>query len=263
VIAESPDAAGVAVVTCAWCEEPLRAVELEAHRSPPPSGAVTRRCPSCGSRTRTLLAAAPAERPTPRAEQRAGEHATGASQRCAFADALRRRASRRLAARVARIAPPGPILDVASGDGTLLDALRASGRVATGIGRSAGGPNVRDVEITELGGRYAGIVFWQSLGGLRTPRAALEHAASLLKPDGVLTIAQPAPLGLPALSERWHGVPRPVERVRIPQRALVERLRALGLEVLHADRVEDAPHRRIGRWPTTFVGGVLSVEARR
>jgi hypothetical protein len=51
--------------------------------------------------------------------------------------------------------------------------------------------------------------------------------------------------------------------VRIPQRALVERLRALGLEVLHADRVEDAPHRRIGRWPTTFVGGVLSVEARR
>ncbi|HEY4277979.1 MAG TPA: class I SAM-dependent methyltransferase [Conexibacter sp.] len=263
MIAESHDAAGVAVEACAWCEEPLRAVEPPARAEPAVSGGTARRCPACGSRTRAWAGSEQVARAAPISSAWAGDDARLTAERCSIADALRRRASKRLAVRVARMAPPGAILDVASGDGTLLDALRASGRVATGIGRLPERGDVHDIELTELGGRYAAIVFWQSLGGLRTPRAALEHAASLLKPDGLLTIAQPTSLGLPALSERWHGVPRPVERVRIPQRALVERLRALGLEVLHADRVQDGATGRIGRWPATFVGGVLSVEARR
>jgi SAM-dependent methyltransferase len=238
-------------LACAWCERPLHAAVATPR--------TVRRCPACGSRTdagpgaemlATLLSPAPSE-------ARNGE----TERRCTVAEALHRRARRRLAERVARMAPPGPVLDVGSGDGTLLDALRASGRVATGIGRSSDRADVHDVDITELGGRYAAIVFWQSLGRVPAPRTALEHAAALLKPDGLLTIAQPA-AGLPALTQRLHRTVRsaptvavPAPRVRIPQRTLVERLHALGLEVLHADRVA-------GR-PGTLLGGVVSVEARR
>jgi SAM-dependent methyltransferase len=250
VIADSPDAMQLSLAACAWCDAPLaRAVAgvAGAHR-----------CASCGSRTEAWpsdaeLAALLAQEPggmTP-------------ARRCSAAEALRRRARRRLAERVARIAPPGAVLDVGSGDGTLLDALRAAGRVATGIGRPSTRADVRDVEITEVGGRYAAIVFWQSLGRASAPRTALEHAAALLKPDGLLTIAQPTTLALPALTERWRGVAAPAQRIRIPQRALVERLRALGLDVTHADRMREGAGTRPGAWSATLLGGVVSVEARR
>lgn len=246
MIADSPDAMH-GVLACAWCERPLHVAVA--------TPSTVRRCPDCGSRTdawrapeelATLLSPPP------------GDAAT--ARRCTVAEQLRRRARRRMAHRVARMAPPGPVLDVGSGDGTLLDALRESGRVATGIGRTSTRTDVDDVDITELGGRYAAIVFWQSLGRVPAPRAALEHAAALLKPEGLLTVAQPA-AGLPTLTERLRGVSGSettrAQRVRIPQRALVERLHALGLEVLHADRAG------AGGWTATLLGGVVSVEARR
>jgi len=250
VIADSPDAMRLSAATCAWCDAPLARAATGA--------AGAHRCPSCGSRTEAwpsdaelaaLLSQAPGGAPTGR--------------RCAAAEALRRRARQRLAERVARSAPPGAVLDVGSGDGTLLDALRAAGRVATGIGRPSTRADVHDVEITEVGGRYAAIVFWQSLGRVSAPRTALEHAAALLKPDGLLTIAQPTPLALPALTERWRGIAAPAQRIRIPQRALVERLRALGLEVTHADRMREGSGTRPSAWSATLLGGVVSVEARR
>lgn len=252
MIADSPNAMRE-MLTCAWCELPLR-VAIATPRT-------AHRCSACGSRTDTWPAAAElsallAPAVPPRAS---------GGLRCAVAESLRDRARRRIALRVARMAPPGPVLDVGSGDGTLLDTLRASGRVATGIGRSSTRPDVHDVDITELGGRYAAIVFWQSLGRVPAPRTALEHAAALLKPDGLLTIAQPT-AGLPALTERLRqlgsggaGERPPAPRVRIPQRTLVERLHALGLEVLHADRAGAG----VSGWPATLLGGVVSVEARR
>ena len=118
-------------------------------------------------------------------------------------------------ARIARVAPPGPVLDVSSGDGMLLDALRATGRLTTGIvvrtpGDGARAPASSDAEITELGGRYAAIVFWQSLGRLRAPGVALDHAAALLKPGGLLAIAQPSTTRLQAraLGERLRRARR-------------------------------------------------------
>lgn len=250
VIADSPDAMELPAGACAWCEAPLGLLA--------PGAAGAQRCAVCGSRagswpTDEELAALLSE----------GAQAIAAERRCTVAEALRQRARRRVAQHVARTAPPGPILDVGSGDGALLDALRAAGRVATGIGRPATRADVRDVEITEVGGRYAGIVFWESLGRVRSPRAALEHAAALLKPDGVLTVAQPTSLALPSLTERWRGVATPAQRIRVPQRALVERLRSLGLEVVHADRLDEGAGRRLRTWSATFLGGVVSVEARR
>jgi hypothetical protein len=227
VIAESPDATQEMLV-CAWCERPLRGAN-------PPAG-TARRCDACGSRmgawpmpTLILPARGPLD-PADRADGAAPEPA--APSRCGLADALRHRAHRRIVRRVERMAPPGPVLDVHAG-----------------------------LDITALGGRYAAIVFWQSLGRTADPRTALEHAAALLKPTGLLTIAQPA-AGLPALTERLRGGPAaPAQRVRIPQQALVERLRALGLEVLHADRAGGIGG--VGGWPTTLLGGVAAVEARR
>lgn len=215
MIADSPDAMQEMLV-CAWCERPL-------HGALGPVGA-TRRCAACGSRTGAW--------PTLTLPQRLD--AAGADEvalsRCALADSLRRRAHRRIARRVERMAPPGPVLDVHAG-----------------------------VDITELGGRYAAIVFWQSLGRVPEPRTALEHAAALLKPAGLLTVAEPA-AGLPALTERLRGgATASAQRVRIPQQALVERLRALGLEVLHADRAGTG----VANWPATLLGGVASVQARR
>lgn len=174
----------------------------------------------------------------------ASSQARASHRLCTLGEAARRRARRRLAARIGRIAPPGAVLDVASGDPLLLEALRATGRLVTPLGWPGGDgtpPDLRAVDVTELGGRYAAIVFWQSLGRLRAPGAALEHAAALLKPGGMLAIAQPRP-------------------ARPQARELGERLHALGLEVGPIDLLD---RRSPAGWVQGMLGGVVSIEARR
>lgn len=254
MIASSPSATRVA--TCAWCEQPLAYAGL-----PEP---LPLRCGHCGART-TL--AWPERRHEPlRAAQRP---ARGPHRLCTLGEAARRSARRRMASRIARVAPPGPVLDVGSGDGMLLDALRATGRLTTGIaGRTSGGTRptragVRDADITELGGRYAAIVFWQSLGRLYAPGAALDHAAALLKPGGLLAIAQPSATRVQAraLGARIAASAAPRERVQIPLPAVVERLRALGLQIDHVDHLLD--RRTPAGWLHSLLGGVIAIEARR
>jgi Methyltransferase domain len=259
VIAESPDATR-AVPTCAWCEQPLAGELLR------PLGRL--RCGHCGART---VAGWPSDAELARQERtlhasrRDGGDAT--ARLCSLGEAARRRARRRLAARIERVAPPGAVLEVGSGDGMLLEALRATGRRVTGIARPAR-DGVHDAEITELGGRYAAIVFWQSLGRLRAPGTALEHAAALLKPGGLLAIAQPSATReqARAFADRLaRGLPR--ERVQIPEQTLLARLRGLGLEVEHVDHVLDADRFVAGQaafgWLHGLLGGIVSIEARR
>jgi len=248
VIADPPDATRT-LPTCAWCEQPLAAGPLRA------LGQL--RCERCGATTALDWSM---NRELPRAPVRRSHRL------CALGDAARRRARRRLAARIARVAPPGPVLDVGSGDGMLLDALRATGRLTTGIAPAhhGGAPRagVRAADITELGGRYAAIVFWQSLGRLRAPALALDHAAALLKPGGLLAIAQPsgARLQARALGERLVTPDAPRHRVLIPPQALVERLRTLGLQVDRVDHLLDVPP---GGLLQGLLGGVTAIEARR
>lgn len=252
MIAVSPDATRTAPA-CAWCEQPLVSSPLR------PLGRL--RCQSCGATTAIGwdldLDVAQAD-PAP---SRTCQHA---SRICAIAEAARRRARCRLAARIARVAPPGPVLDVGSTDGMLLDALRATGRLATGIARPAPRAGIQDVEITELGGRYAAIVFWQSLGRLQAPNVALEHAAALLKPGGLLAIAQPSATRqqAQALGERWLARDEPPrQRVQIPSQTLLDRLHALGLRV---ERVEHRLDRQLaGGWLPGVLGGIVAIEARR
>jgi methyltransferase family protein len=246
VIAESPYATRLA--TCAWCEQPLPTT--------PPA-----RCPACGAvadqRPRAIVSEAELARFA------APEHRHATSGICSLGEAARRRARRHLAARIARGAPPGAVLDVASGDVMLLDALRATGRLATAIDRPARRAGVQDAEITELGGRYAAIVFWQSLGRVRAPGRALEHAASLLKPGGLLAIAQPCPVRehVRALGMRWLARGGCRQPLQIPAQSLLDRLGALGLQVERVDRrLDDAP---VGGLVGGMLGGILSIEARR
>ena len=243
------------VLSCAWCEQPL------AHGSLRAFGQL--RCDHCGATTALDWPIAPdvlGATPRPVAQVR------GAHRLCTLGEAARRRVRRRLATRSARVAPPGPVLDVSSGDRLLLDALRATGRLTTGIvsGRSGtGGRGVQNAEITELGGRYAAIVFWQSLGRLHAPGVALEHAAALLKPGGLLTIAQPSSTRLQAraIGERLLAPGMPQHRVVIPPQTLLERLRALGLQADRIDHLLDLP--APGGWLQSALGGVTAIEARR
>ena len=150
-------------------------------------------------------------------------------------DALLRRSRGALARRLDRIAPPGPVLDVGAGDGTLLDALRAAGREAVGIERESVRDDIEAADLLDMGagGRFAAIVFWHTLEHLPAPGATLERAAALLLPRGVVVVAVPNADSLQAraFGDRWLALDLPRHLVHIPARALLRRLEELGLRV--------------------------------
>lgn len=148
-------------------------------------------------------------------------------------DAVLRRTRGRLAGRLEKIAPPGPVLDVGAGDGALLDAMASHGREALGLERESTRPDIRAADIEEIDGSWAAIVFWHSLEHLRDPAGALERAASLLSPRGVLVIAVPNATSLQAavFGDRWLALDLPRHLVHIGARALVGRLEQLSLSV--------------------------------
>ncbi len=138
-----------------------------------------------------------------------------------------------LARRIDKAAPPGRILDVGAGDGTLVAALRATGRDAIGLERSASGPYVRSGEVSDVGGRWAAIVFWHSLEHLRRPAATIADAIALLEPRGLLVVAVPNYDSLQArlFGDRWFALDLPRHLVHFDAPALVSGLEDLGLRV--------------------------------
>jgi SAM-dependent methyltransferase len=124
---------------------------------------------------------------------------------------------------------------VGAGDGTLLDALRRHGRSATGLELVATRPDIQAADIADLPAdrKFAAIVFWHSLEHLPRPAAALGRAAELLAPKGVLVIAVPNSDSLQAraFGDRWLALDLPRHLVHLPAKALVGRLRELGLTV--------------------------------
>lgn len=148
-------------------------------------------------------------------------------------DAILRLTRGRLARRLDRIAPPGPVLDVGAGDGVLLDALAARGRRAVGLEREATRQDVRAAAMSDVDGEWAAIVFWHSLEHLPNPGEDVERAAGLLTPEGVLVIAVPNAASLQAqlFGDRWFALDLPRHLVHLPAVALTGRLRSLGLNV--------------------------------
>jgi SAM-dependent methyltransferase len=218
-VAQAP-AADLPATACAWCGADIP--------GDAPRGGGRVRCERCGAATTDPW---PSERTLEEAYH--GWYRPDGGRFAGPGDALLRRSRGALARRLDRIAPPGPVLDVGAGDGTLLDALRRRGREATGLELVSTRADIRAADIGEIDpDRYAAIVFWHSLEHLPRPAAALARAAELLGAGGVLVIAAPNSDSLQArlFKDRWLALDLPRHLVHLPARALVERLGELGLE---------------------------------
>jgi SAM-dependent methyltransferase len=223
-----PAVAGARVVACAWCAATL---DARAERL---AGRV--RCGACGAATTD---------PWPSAQELSRAYGSwyrpASGRRFALVgDALLRRTRGTLAARLDAIAPPGRVLDVGAGDGTLLDALGRRGREAVGLERGdAGRPDVRDEPLERVEGPWAAVVFWHSLEHLPAPGHAVEHAAELLAPGGVVVVAVPNTDSLQArvFGDRWLHLDLPRHLVHLSARSLTAGLERRGLRVERRSRV--------------------------
>jgi hypothetical protein len=186
-----------------------------------------RRCDACGALTTDPW---PDEAELRRAYAR---YRPESGRFAGLGDALLRRTRARLANRIDRVAPPGPVLDVGAGDGTLLDALGARGRRAAGLERESRRADVREAGLAEVEGEWSAIVFWHSLEHLPAPGQSIDRAAGLLGGDGVIFVSIPNAASLQArlFGDRWFHLDLPRHLVHLPASALTTRLRALGLTV--------------------------------
>jgi SAM-dependent methyltransferase len=206
---------------CIWCRRPFdnRATHLH-HRT---------RCSACGAATTD---------PPPTDEELAAAYGDWyrphAERRFYFAaDAILSRTRGLLAARIDEITPPGPMLDVGAGDGTLIDVLRARGREATGIERNPAREDLRDEPLSEVKGEWAAVIFWHSLEHLPDPGEAIRQAARLLAPGGVVVVAVPNndSLQARAFGDRWLHLDMPRHLVHLSTRSLRRGFRDNGFKV--------------------------------
>jgi SAM-dependent methyltransferase len=230
--------------TCAWCGS-----ELD------PGGARTRGrvvCARCGAATTypwpsdAELAAAYGNWYRPRA---------GGRYHFGF-DALLARTRARLANRLDRIAPPGRILDVGAGEGTLVDALRAKGRQATGTEREPLRDDLLDQPLSKLEAGWAAVVFWHSLEHLTAPRAAVREAARLLDSGGVAVIAVPNNDSIQAklFGDRWLHLDLPRHLVHLPARTLLAGVEEDGFGIERVSYLRGGQH--VIGWLDGLVGSL-------
>jgi SAM-dependent methyltransferase len=229
---------------CAWCGSPFdrRAPRLRDRRL----------CPACGVATTDPW---PDERTL--ADAYAGAYRPPSGRFAGPGDRILRGTRGLLARRLARAAPAGAVLDVGAGDGALLDALRARGRQAIGLERVSTRPDVRAGDLADLDERFAAIVFWHSLEHLPEPGRALERAAELLLPGGLIVVSLPNAASLQArmFGDDWLALDPPRHLVHVPAGALLARLRALGLTVERVSHLRGGQvvfgwlHGLVGRLP--------------
>ena len=235
----------VSPTACAWC-----AAELPGTGSRHPGRVL---CGRCGAATTDPW---PSEATL--AEAYKSWYRPAGGRFAGPGDAVLKRSRGALAKRLDAIAPPGPVLDVGAGDGTLLDALRRTGRDATGLELASTRPDIRAADITELGDQeFAAIVFWHSLEHLTRPAQALVRAAQLLKTGGVLVVAVPNSdsFQAKAFGDRWLALDLPRHLVHLPAKALVNRLEELGLKIARTSHLRGGQvvfgwlHGLVGRLP--------------
>jgi SAM-dependent methyltransferase len=204
---------------CAWCGR-----ALDAHVS---SGIGRRLC-ECGTATTSPW---PSDAELEVAYER--HYRPPGGRFLGPGDRLLRHTRGRLAKRLNEIAPPGPVLDVGAGDGSLLDALHREGREGTGLERHSDRPDVLDVDIEQAGWGWAAIVMWHSLEHLRAPAVALTYAAQALRTDGILVLALPNTASLQAriFGDRWLALDLPRHLTHLPARLVLAHLNMLGLSI--------------------------------
>jgi SAM-dependent methyltransferase len=213
-------ASGPPTPACAWCGAALG--DSDRHDN----GRIW--CASCGVATTSPW---PSDQ---QLEAAYGEWYRPAGGRFgSLGDALLRHTRATLARRIDRLAPAGRVLDVGAGDGTLVAALRRRGRDAIGLERHADGPHLQAGELADVTGTWAAVVFWHSLEHLRQPGDALEHAARLLAPGGLLVVALPNVASRQAsrFGDRWLALDLPRHLVHVPAAAILAKLSEVGLQV--------------------------------
>ena len=230
-----------AAIRCAWCDHQFDAADQHL------TGRV--RCARCGVATTS---------PWPSDEQLSEAYADWyrptSGRFSGLGDKVIRRTRSALADRLHRILPPGPVLDVGAGDGTLVEAFVRHGREAVGLEPYASGPHIRNAEVEDVDGTWSAVIFWHSLEHLRQPARALSHAATLLSPGGTLIVAVPNATSLQAraFGDRWLALDLPRHLVHLSPPALLAKIEALGL------RVERVSYLRGGQvvfgWVHGFVG---------
>jgi 2-polyprenyl-3-methyl-5-hydroxy-6-metoxy-1,4-benzoquinol methylase len=228
-------------VRCAWCDHQFD------HTDEHLTGRV--RCGRCGVATTS---------PWPSDEQLSEAYAVWyrptSGRFSGLGDKVIRRTRSALADRLHRLLPPGPVLDVGAGDGTLVEAFVGHGREAVGLEPYSSGPHIRNAEVEEVDGTWSAVIFWHSLEHLRQPARALSHAATLLAPGGTLIIAVPNATSMQAraFGDRWLALDLPRHLVHLSPPALLAKIEALGL------RVERVSYLRGGQvvfgWVHGFVG---------
>ena len=206
---------------CIWCGAPFdERSDHILHRT---------RCADCGAATTD---------PPPTADELAAAYGDWyrphATRRFYFgADAILGRFRGLQAARIDEIAPAGPVLDVGAGDGTLIDALRALGREATGLERNPTREDLSDEPLEEVKGEWAAVVFWHSLEHLPSPGDAIRQAARLLLPGGVVVIAVPnnSSVQAQAFGDQWLHLDMPRHLAHLSTESLRRGLRDSGFKV--------------------------------
>jgi SAM-dependent methyltransferase len=226
---------------CAWCDHVFDAGD---DRLP---GRI--RCARCGVATTSPW---PSDAQLDEAYASWYRPATG--RFAGLGDKVIRRTRSALADRLHRALPPGPVLDVGAGDGTLVEAFVRHGRQAVGLEPHASGPHLRDAEIDEMDGAWSSVIFWHSLEHLRQPARALGHAAALLAPGGLLVVAVPNATSLQAraFGDRWLALDLPRHLVHLSPAALTSEIEALGL------RVERVSYLRGGQVVFGWVHGLVA-----
>jgi SAM-dependent methyltransferase len=173
-------------------------------------------------------------------------------------DAILGRTRGLLARHLDEIAPPGPILDVGAGEGTLVDALVAHGRSVTGLERGAMREDFLDepIDAVARGDGWAAAVFWHSLEHLPQPRTAIREAARLLDPGGVLVVAVPNTASIQArlFGDRWLHLDIPRHLVHLSTETLVSALEDDGFTIAAISYLR-AGQVVIG-WLTGLVGSI-------
>lgn len=221
-----PDWPGSAATACVWCREPLGS---GAERRPGRTF-----CTRCGTGTTDPV-------PTQSALDAAyGDWYWPAddSRFSLVGDHLLRRSRASMADRIDAIAPPGPVLDVGAGEGTLIEALESRGRSARGLERDSDRPEIENLPIGRVEGSFAAVVFWHSLEHLGDPKEAVESAARLLEPGGFIVIAVPDVSSLQAavFGDRWLHLDLPRHLVHLTGDGLAEGLTEAGFTVRRVSR---------------------------
>jgi SAM-dependent methyltransferase len=245
-------------VTCDLCGAGGGATVLEGgdRRFGLPGRFTVVRCPSCG------LARTEPQPDDPGAYHPSSEYYSYAPPtvsnliRDAVASAYGHRAGAlaRLAARRISALPPGPpgdLLDVGCGSGSMLLALEAAGWRGHGVeldggavraANAAGLSRVRSGDLLDAGypeASFDAVRFSHSLEHMRSPRAQLAEARRVLRPGGRLAVAVPdfGALLRRMFGERWFFLDLPRHLWHFDRRTLPRLARETGFEVARVRNV--------------------------